>query len=134
MPRGVEGAHHIARPLLVPKQPVQQKAHALVRIDKTPIFRHRANAVGVAVRHQPSMAFFFHHGFLQQRDMRQNRLRINTREQRIHFLANRDVPNVRARQIFRENSAPRAIHRVNGKFEIRAADEIQIRELQIAAT
>ena len=55
-------------------------AHALVRIDEAPVFGHGADAVGVAVGHQAGMAFFFHHGFLQQRDVRQNRLGIDARK------------------------------------------------------
>ena len=77
---GVEGAHHIARPFLVDQQPVQQHRHALVRIDEAPIFSHSADAVGIAVACQAGMAFFFHYYFLQQRDVRQNRFRINARE------------------------------------------------------
>src|SRR5208283_716933 len=77
---GVEGAHHIARPLLVLQQPVQQNAHALVRIDEAAIFGHSANAVGIAVGDQAGVAFFLYYGLLQQGDVRQDRFGINAGE------------------------------------------------------
>ena len=55
-------------------------AHALVRIDETAVFGHGADAVGIAVGGEAGMAFLFHHGFLQQRNVRQNRLGIDAGE------------------------------------------------------
>ncbi len=117
---GVEGAHHVARPLLVLQQPFQQNAHALVRIDEAAVFRHRADAIGVAVGDQSSVAFFFHHRFLQQRDVRHDRFGIDAGEERVHFLPNRNVANAVGVEDARQNAAAGAVHRVDGEFEIGA--------------
>jgi len=42
---------------------------ALVRIDKAPVFSYGADAVGIG-RLPGRHAFLFHHGFLQQRNVR----------------------------------------------------------------
>src|ERR1700681_4021824 len=89
----VEGANHVARPLLANQEPVQKYRHALVRIDETTVFGDRANAIGVAIRRESGMAFLFYYRLLKHGDVGKNRLRINARKQWIHFLADCDVAN-----------------------------------------
>ena len=131
---GVEGAHHVARPLLAHQQPVQQNGHAFVRIDEAAVFGHRADAIGVAIGDQAGVTFFFHNRFLQQRDVRHDRLGIDAREERIHFLADGYVANAVLVEDFRQHAAARAVHGVDGKLEIRAADQIEIGELRVTAS
>ena len=47
------------------QQPLQEDGEELVRIHKTAVFGHRANAVGVAVGGESGMAAFIHHRLLQ---------------------------------------------------------------------
>src|ERR1700760_220048 len=56
----VEGARHIARPLLSLQKPLQKHGKDLVRIDNIPMLIHSPDAVGIAVRNQPRIAAFGH--------------------------------------------------------------------------
>ena len=125
----VKRAHHIPRPLFVLQQPMQQHAHAFVRIDKAAVFGHRSYAVGIAVGDQARMTFFLDHNFLQHRDMRKDRFRINPRKQRVHFLTNGHVADIVCVEYFWENAPPGAVHRVDGKFEICLANQIEVGKL-----
>jgi hypothetical protein len=75
------------------------------------------------------MAFFLHHRFLEQRDVGHNRLWIDARKQRIHFLANGHVLNAVLVEDARQHASPRTVHRVDGELKIRLHDQVQIGKL-----
>jgi hypothetical protein len=116
----------VSRPLLVDQQPAQQHAENFVRIHKAAIFGNRADAVSIAIGGQSRVAFFFYDRFLQHRDVRLNRLRIDTRKQRIHLLPDRNKRNATLLKDPRKNSASRTIHRVDGELEPGFADQIHV--------
>src|SRR5436309_481464 len=62
---GVEGAHDLTRPLLAFEKPAQQNAEDLVRIHERAVFGHGADAVGVTISGQTSIALLPDDGVLQ---------------------------------------------------------------------
>src|SRR5437016_2207207 len=87
-PGGIEGAHHVTRPVAMSKQPLQDDGINFMRINEAAIFRHSANAVGIAIRHYARMALLMHHSFLQHAHVRLNGLWINAGKERIYLTAN----------------------------------------------
>ena len=88
---GVEGAGDGAGPLLALEQPLQQHRETLVSVHQVAVFIHGADAVGVAIGGQAGGAVVGHHGLLQVAQVRQNRLRIDARKERIDFAVNFEV-------------------------------------------
>src|ERR1700674_569351 len=115
---GIEGAYHVAGPVVVTReQPLEQDGVDFVGIHKTAVLGDCADAVCVAVRHKARMAFLFYNGPLQHAYVRLDRLRINSRKQRVDFAPDLHVLNSPLAENIGENVAPRAVHAIDGELE-----------------
>ncbi len=92
-------------------------AEALVRIDEASVFRDRSKTISVAISRQSGSAVFPHHYVLQHGEMRQNRLGVDSREQRIQLSAKFDVIDPALGEDAFEHTAPGPVHHVDGKLE-----------------
>src|SRR5450432_2206734 len=118
----VKRADYRAGPVASFQQPAQQNADDLVRVNKSAMLVHCADAVSISIRNQASVAFFPHDSFLQQSDMWKNGLGIDAREKRVHILTNGGEGNSRFRKDPRQNPPPGTMHGINSKFESSARD------------
>ena len=107
---GIEGAHHVSRPLLALQQPAQQHAEYLVRVHEAAIFGDRADAVGIAIGGQTGIAVLTDHGLLQESEVWLDGFRIDARKQRVYFLADRDERNATTLKDSGKNAPAGAIH------------------------
>src|SRR6185437_9322531 len=124
--RCVESAHHFAGPFFSCEQPFEEYGENLVRVDETAVFCDSADAVGVAVRGKTGMTFLAHNDVLQRAHMRLDWFRVDTREQRVHILANGDEINSVLTKNLRQDPAARAVHGVNREFELGLRDQVEI--------
>ncbi len=122
----IERAHHVTRPLLALQQPAQKNAEDFVRVYKAPIFRDRADAVGIAIGRQSGVTLLTHHCLLQQSNVRFNGLGIDARKKRIQFLPDGNVLNPALAENPRKNPAARAVHGVDGNLELGFANEVHV--------
>ena len=127
---GVECAGHIARPALARQQPIQQHREDLVCVHHVALLIHRADAVRVAIGNKPGVALLGNHGQLRRADMRQDRLRIDPRKQRVQLVANLHKRNLRAGKDSSNHAATASIHAVDEELVARAANRVQIDELR----
>ena len=72
-------------PLFALQKPSQNDRVDLVRVDEAAVFRDRADAVGVAVGRQPAWQLSRDDHLLQQRNVRHDRLRVDSRKERIQL-------------------------------------------------
>ncbi len=100
-----------------------------MRVDEAAVLSDGADAVGVAVGGKAGVTLLLDHRFLQRGDVRQNGLGIDAGEERIVLLANGHVLDAVLVEDAREHAATGAVHRVDGEFEIGAADEVEVGEL-----
>src|SRR5262249_19834946 len=124
--RGVEGAHHVARPVLASDQPLQEDGIDLVGVDKAAVLRRGPDAVRIAIGDEAGMALFLNYHFLQSADVRLNRLRINSRKQRVHLAPDLHMGDASPLENVGEDVAPRAVHAVDGKLEAGLGDLLQV--------
>ena len=74
----------------------------------------------------PAWQCSLHHGLLQHRDVRQDRLRIDSGKQRIEFAANLNVVDPVLAEDALQHAAARAVHHVDGELEIGFLDCLQV--------
>ncbi len=129
--RRVERPRYRATPLFpVLQQPPEDDRVALVRVHECAVFRHRPDAVGVAVVGKPGVAFLAHDRFLQHAHVRLDRFRVDSREQRVDLAANfHHFQSVLAQDVA-ENKPPRAVHVIHRDLESGFADQIKVGELR----
>src|SRR5580692_9718658 len=97
-----------------------------MRIHKAAILGDCANAVGISVSRQASIAFLLQYGFLQQSNVRLDRLGIDTGKKGIDFLPDRNKRNAALLKDSGKNSPAGAIHRIDGELELSFADQIHV--------
>jgi protein tyrosine/serine phosphatase len=107
---------------------LQKNGKNLVGVHEAAILGHGSDAVRVAIGNQPSMAAFFHYSFLQHCNMGLDRFGVNTGEQRVQFLTNRDVFNTMLAEDLRQHSASGAVHRIDGELKVGFGDQLEIGE------
>src|SRR5208282_6841145 len=86
------------------------------------------DAVSIPVSGQSGIALLADYCLLEKSNVRLDRLGINTREQRVDFLPDRDKRNAVFLKDSSKNSAAGTIHRVDGELEPALGDEVQIGE------
>ena len=126
--RRVECPRHRAWPALAPQHPAQQHRKNLVRIDKVSILIRRADPVRIAIGTQPGIALVRNRCLAQRANVRLDRLRIDSRKQRIDIPANLHVIYADARKNIRQDCQPRSVHRVDRKLHPRLRNQIEIGE------
>ena len=97
-----------------------------MRIHEAAVFRHCANAIGVAVSCKTRMTVLAHHRFLQHAHVRLDGFGINPGKQRINFLPDRDKIDSMFSKYLRQNPASRTVHGIHRELEFRLRNQIQI--------
>ncbi len=110
-------------------QVFDQQRHDGVRVDKTPVGVHGADAVGVAVGRQPDPVLAGQHLVDQRAEVAGDRFGMNAVKAGVHLAAQFDHAAACLLQQFAQVDAPGPVHGIHRHADVGGADGVEVHQL-----
>ena len=95
-----------------------------MRVNETAILRHRTDPVGIAIGGKASMAVVADNRLLKKRNVRLDRLGVDSWEKRVKLLPDGNVPDAALLKYFAQHAAAGTVHRIHCKIKFRFGNQV----------